>query len=300
LAAIISAAFDYGFEEGLRRACAKSGIPFLVLYREVGILPRHWESNKNYYKTYTLRPDVKGIAVGGRSASEELIENRVFPSEKVFITGFPRLDPWVDRLQNPVADAARDGIVFLSYADQGYLGGESFREMLLIFASCAERHLASGVRFIVKCKHIADREDVRKLLPPGAERFLDLSIEPVSLVAPRARVVIGYNSLALLESLLAPVRILVPQWGDARRPRDDQTFWREDPEHRKHICFLFDREHFEAEIEAAVDGTVDLDFDMPARIGLLQQYLDFSPGEYATVRLEQFVRRNLTDYLPPR
>ncbi len=40
---------------------------------------------------------------------------------------------------------------------------------------------------------------------------------------PRSRVVIGYNTLAMLEALLSPAEIVVPRWADADRAADAQN-----------------------------------------------------------------------------
>lgn len=287
LAAVMSANFDYGVDEGLRRACRKLPFPFVALNRELAVLKCHFDSNQSYYRDYRWRPAIDGVAVGSELARRELVDFGVLRDEQVQITGFPRLDPWIDRLQSPSSGEFRS-IVLLSYAHPDYLSGENFAETLNLFADVSTSHGAQDFNFIVKCKDVQDSQAIAELLKGRVHR-LNLTYHSTYQALGNARCAIGLNSLSLVEALLSRAKILVPQWGGARGPEDQQAFWRENPEHRRHITFVESANHFTALLrQVMMDNHADIDVD--GRVKLVQGFVEFRTDGTAAAAVENFVQ----------
>ena len=286
--AVLAANFDYAVDEGLRRACRELPIPFVVLNREIPILKSEREFYHSYYRNYPGRPVVDGTAVGSELTKQELIDAEVLPGEHIRVTGFPRLDPWISYLKTPPASEELNSIVLLSYTDPAYLAGNNYHEMLHLFAAASQRHADRGVRFIVKCKDPGDQQIGERLLRGAQTGKLEFSYQSTFSQVSRARLVIGYNSLAFAEALLSQASLLTPQWGPCHTSESDQLFWRENPVHGAQITFLESPEHLAACIDAAVAGERAV-VDVDARIKLLQEIIHFDPRRPASLAVEAFV-----------
>ena len=286
--AVLAANFDYAVDEGLRRACRELPIPFVVLNREIPILKSEREFYHSYYRNFPARPIVDGTAVGSELTKQELIDANVLPADHIRVTGFPRLDPWINYLRNEPASEELTSIVLLSYTDPDYRAGNNYWEMIHLFAAASQRHANQSTRFIVKCKDSGDQMDSEKLARGAPIDKLEFTHRSTFKEIAQARVVIGYNSLAFAEALLSRASLLTPQWGPCHTSESDQLFWRENPAHRAQITFLEGPEHLAARIDAAVAGeraVVDID----ARIKLLQEIIHFDPRRPASLAVEAFV-----------
>jgi hypothetical protein len=284
LAAVMAANFDYGIDEGLRRACTHLPVAFVTLNREVPLFQHQSNFNHAHYRGYIGRPIVDGVAVGAASAYNELVDWNILRADQVHITGFPRLDTRIDFLRHPDT-TERDSILLLTYRDPDYLAGRNCNEAIDFFAAAAARH--PSITFVVKCKDENDAQSVQELLK-GRNHRLVLSSRSAADHLPSARAVIGFNSLALVESLVSAAEVLVPQWGEARTSRENQIFDRGDTFHRGHVTFLESREQFDRTIDRICeDGSRPVDLD--GRVRLLQQILHFDPTRTATESVEEFV-----------
>jgi hypothetical protein len=286
LAAIMAANFDYGIDEGLRRACTKLPIPFLTLNRELAILKRHFDSNNSYYRNYKYPPIIDATAVGSEMAHFELVEWGVLRPDQVHRTGLPRQDPLRELLNDP-SPPALNTIVLFNYLHPDYLGGHTFDESLETFVAAADRH--PHITFVVKCKHRNDSEAVKAMLQATPAHRLTISTDSSASVLRVARAAVGLNSMAMVEALLSNAELLVPQWGEARGPEEDQAFWRENEFHRKHVTFLDSRAHLDQAIDRIATGNWKSPADMGGRIALLQQFLHYDPDRSASEAVEDFV-----------
>lgn len=286
VAAFMAANFDYGLDEGVRRACAKLPIPFLTLNREIPLFQFQSNFTNDHYRGYVGRPLVDAVAVGGKLARDELVDWKILDSNQVHITGFPRLDSRVDFLHAP-PPAERNTILLFTYRDPDYLAGNNFNEALAGFAAAAERH--PHINFVVKCKHKNDGNDVRDLLRSTPSHRLQVSHEPATKFLGAARAVMGFNSLSIVESLVSNAEVLVPQWGDTRTSQENQIYWREDPLHRRNITFLDSREDLDNALDRIARGETSEPFDMSERIALVQNFVHFDPERRASEAVEDFV-----------
>ena len=297
LVGIMAANWDYWTDLGLRYAAKRLSIPFLILNRENYILSREIDEAPDFFrKEYLFRPDVDGVAVGGNLTRDVFVTSHVVDPSLIHTTGLPRYDPWIDVLKQPLDWSARNEITLITYTDASYGGGDQFPQMLAQFVALAARHRDTPVRFVVKVKHLFDLDEINKLLAAFPDHGVVLSSEPIVQALQRSRAVIGYNSMALVEALLSGANVYVPQWGATKIGQKDQFFWREDPEHRRHVTFLESPEHFAQLMDAEVAGTAPRHDDRREKVALFQQFLAFDPDVSATTKVEDFIARSIADY----
>ncbi len=218
--AIMSANIDYWQDESLRRACGRLGVPFLVLLKENHTIPGSLATTVARHRRAGLRFSGP-VAVFGERTREVLEASGACPPDRVWLTGAPRLAPWHD-MELP-APARRDAVVLLSYASPRYRSPETFRAAAAELVEASPALVARGLEPIIKCKNAEDAANVERLLAaiaPAGHAVTVKVTEPLPPLLARARLVLGFNSLALLESLLTRAVIAVPAWGDAVWPRD--------------------------------------------------------------------------------
>ena len=281
VAAVMSSNFDYWNDEGMRLACKERGIPFLVLMREFEVHEDRHRWHREYWSEMERIPDVAGLAVAGPLEIEMLDTVGVYPASIMRATGWPRLDVWLTPTQ-PIYDGP---MVLLSYL-KGYDADAHFWEMLIIFAEAAKRH--PHIRFLVKAKHQPEVLTIKKML---AERGLDLHVEDSAVfpsLVKNARAIIGFNSMALFESLLAPVPILVPSWGETDKPAKFLHVSPKDPVMGNHMQFVTGADEMARVLDRAATGPVPT-LDMAARLAAFQHYFTYDPVQKASERVENFV-----------
>ncbi len=283
IAAVMSSHFDYWHDESLRLACTELGIPFLVLMREHELSEERYNIFGDYWGEMERVPEVAGVAVPGEIAVDMWTKVKVHPPSKMRATGWPRLDIWHTKTQ-PKYDGP---IVLLSYY-KGYSAGNHFLDMLRVFAEAAKRHPSRT--FLVKAKHGDELTFLKKHL---AERKLDLIVEDSmnfpSLIG-NARAVVGFDSLAMLECLLAPVPIFAPSWGETldNRPARALSISPEDSVQTRHIHFVQSEVEMNAILDRAATGPVPT-LDMASRLAAFQHYFTYDPVQKASERVENFV-----------
>ena len=285
IAAVMSGNIDYWQDESLRHACASAGLPFLVLSKEHQTIPVVYSRSVEYYKRFGFQYTGTAVAVFGTRTKEMLIESGACSADQVWVTGPPRLDQWRDIEQSKVP---KDTITLLSYADETYLAPENFVEVLTLFADAATRHEAAGVRFVVKCKNTIDRERIAERLRKYGEHRLELTVKtPLFELLPRSRLVIGYNSLAMLEALFSNAVLAVPQWSDARRDISDQNIGPDCPESRAVYRFVESPDEL-CQLIDQVTSRFDFMPDRGQRFSLLNRYFHVSGDETSSSIVEQF------------
>jgi hypothetical protein len=104
----------------------------------------------------------------------------------------------------------------------------------------------------------------------------------------RSRLVVGFNSLVVIETLLSPARLCIPSWGDALRDPSETNLDPQDPELRAVIDFVPDLESLECELERAAAGDVPAG-DRPRRLKVLRRYFHFPEHTTCSAEVEQWV-----------
>ncbi|WP_411037714.1 hypothetical protein, partial [Shinella sp. BYT-45] len=201
---------------------------------------------RDYYTGFRYEGD--SIAVFGDATRRIFIESGACTQDQVTVVGPPRLDIWRDI---DVDGIERDTIVLLSYRDPDYRAPNSFKQVLRLFLEAAARHAGGGVRFVVKAKNLADTDEIRAAAGSLA-RFVEIDHQvALTSLLPRARLVVGFNSLSVLEAQFCRGRTAVPYWGDAMRPPEELIFDPHDPVVAKVIDFPSSPDAFNALLDDA-------------------------------------------------
>src|SRR5262249_41810959 len=138
------------------------------------------DRDTEYFRSeYKYRPILDGVAVCGSSSRDVVVSGEVVPADKVHITGFPRFDPWLPLLRQPLGWDRGDEITLMSYAGAGYRATDHFPEMLKQFAELSEKYKDGMTRFVVKAKHIGDMHDITKILAGFPPHCVVVTAEPL-------------------------------------------------------------------------------------------------------------------------
>ena len=214
--AVLSANFDYWQDVGFKQACKDLEIPFVVLSREHPVIPKVCDVVVDWYQRSAYRFEGAAIAVAGKSTRDVLARvDSVCRPEQVTITGLPRFDAWLD-VNKDLPIAERSWITLLTFSD-GYYADQTFGEVLKGFCAAARAHGGSGIKFLVKTKDINDTLAVQRIVNIQDSTHVICTHEvDLFRVLPESRLVINYNSLSLVEAVMARAPILLPAWGECK------------------------------------------------------------------------------------
>ena len=291
--AILTGNIDYWQDQGIRMAAQKLDLPFLVLRRENECSGLVQERALKRYSRFTFEGD--SVAVFGRPSLKPLVESGACREGQIVVTGAPRLDCWHDA--DP-SNRDADTIVLLSYRDPAYGASSSFREVLELFIDCARKsHNINSLRFIVKAKSYDDHLAIYRTLaskPPNVFIEHDISLFDLFL---RSRLVIGFNSLSVVEALLCEATIIVPFWGETKLAADKTMFHPSREQHGKAIVF--------AESVTALSELIgcvtrneenDCESDRNTRLNVVNQYVEWSSHHTASERVESWIRASIVTH----
>ncbi|WNK01366.1 hypothetical protein L2D14_08015 [Thalassospiraceae bacterium LMO-JJ14] len=288
LSAVIGSNFDYWQEEGLRLACRRLGIPFLVVCQEHLTIPYYGPINIEEIRSLGFSVPDTAIAVFGQSTKDYIAKAGVCADERIVVTGAPRFDAWFNAKQPAPVEC--DTLTLLSYADPSYLAPGNFIEALHAFCDAAAACPDPGLRFVVKCKSPDDRDTIRAMV----ERKISANVTfqsdiPLPELLSRSRLVAGFNSLAQIEALLSPALLVCPQWGDADRPEAEMQINPNDPRCQSHFVFPRSATEFDELLRKACQR----DFTPPGisegRMELFQLYFHVPTGTSASEAIQDFV-----------
>ena len=289
--AVLASNVDYWQHESVRRACAEQGVPFLVLCQEQQTVPFTYAAGLKLYRDAGFRYSGTAVAVFEARTRDMLVEAGCCTPGQVVVTGAPRLDPWFD---GSVAAATADTITLLSFDGDQYLAPECYLEALAEFAAASIAHRGSELRFLLKCKDAEDEARNARHLA-GVPHALEIThTEALTATYPRSRLVMGYNTLAILEALLSPAELAVPQWNDADRPRAEQIVDRHDPACQPHFRFPKSAAAWRALIDEAV-ATPRPQIDPEARRSLIRRWFHAPASGSASLAVERFIETYLVE-----
>lgn len=210
---VLSCNTDYWQDEGIRQVCPEFGIPFLVLCREHDIVPDFSRYRIELDQKYGFKFPGAAVAVFGDITVQTLIDGGQTDAEKIWVTGAPRLDIWRDA---PPPPEHRHRLTLLSFAAVSYRAPRAFEDALRVFAKVSTEFTEGPCEFFVKCKNDKDRKLVEGYLETIPDHKLRIEIDyPHMDLLLSSRLVMGFNSLAVVEALLAPPVVVLPAWGDA-------------------------------------------------------------------------------------
>lgn len=283
LAAIAAANIDYWEEELYRRYSRRSDVPFLTLSQEHVTIPYYYSFNIRELQAAQFVYDGAGVAVFGPLMRDMMVESGACRTDQVWVTGAPRLDAW----QRPEAkQEVQDTITLITFTEPEYFGPKNFAETLRCFCATAAKHRDENVRFVVKCKTLGDQLLVETMAGEVDGCEFDHKVPLFELMA-RSRLIINFNSLAMLEALLSPARLAVPNWGDTACASEYQQLSAQDPVNRSIYDFPESAQELEALIDQAVTNWNPSD-NTEERIACLSRYFHWSPEASASAETERY------------
>ena len=291
--AVLTANTDYWQDEALKFACSALDIPFLVLSRENYGIAKARETFREIYRKARFRYEGAGIAVASPTCVKTFNESGSAPTARVEATGWPRYDAWLD--VKPLPPEQRTFVTLLSYVAPLYWAQQNFKEVLDIFVDAAiayrKRNPNGPYRFVVKMKKPNEGEDHYVFCPRLRDAPVELTADiPLPEIAPQSRILIGFNTLALLEALLGGGAVVIPCWSDAERTPDQSLMHRDDALDAKVAYFPTSAAAFTELFHRAIDD------QLPAKGSVEQCYERFSrqsllvPGVPASAMVEKFIR----------
>ena len=225
--AVMAANVDYWQDEALKLACHSLNIPFLVLCRENYTVPWTLPWLHERFADANFRFEGAGVACFS-AETKRAITPAVRNPEDIWVTGAPRYDRWLDL--RSLSPDEKNHISLITFNLPGYGAQDVFKEVLCNFADAAKNNQDSKIHWLVKCKKRADLKAVGQLLPAQLRSKVSFSFDvPLFDLFPKSKLVIGYNSLALVEAILANAPVAIPFWGQARPEKSDLLLDPEDP-----------------------------------------------------------------------
>ncbi|WP_152980046.1 hypothetical protein [Mesorhizobium sp. 1M-11] len=257
--AVLSANFDYWQDAGFKQACKILNIPFIVLSREHPIIPKTCDIVESWYRNSGYHFDGAAIAVAGPST--ELVLRKVGTvcrRDQVVITGLPRFDAWRD-VDTSKPMQQRPLITLLTFTE-GYFADTTFVDVLHAFSAAAKSHRDSPIQFLVKTKDLDDTMKVRALLGSDSAGNLvcDHEIDLFSAL-PNSRLVIGYNSLSLVEAAMARSNIVLPAWGECKDRGEDVMYPASNSAVFHLARFAYDKSQLQNAINTSINNPPEID-----------------------------------------
>jgi hypothetical protein len=285
--AVLVANSDYWQDEALRRSCRILGIPFLVLCRENYTIRQDQANVLNHYRKANFRYTGDGIAVYSQLSKEVMQRMNAFPDGAIWVTGAPRFDRWRD--VQPLPPERRDCVTLLSYAYPIYEATENFHDVATIFCELADQY--RSLRFVLKLKKNNEISDALALCPRLAGSRVECVADwPLFDLLPRSRAIIGCNSLAVAEGLLARAPVVVPAWHDALANPDTCLYHHSVPAHAKCIYFPRSAQEFRILLEQAAAAILLERGTLEERRACFSEHILYSPDASASELVERFIR----------
>jgi hypothetical protein len=292
--AVMAANTDYWQDEAVRLACTTLGIPFLVMSRESYAIGRGRKYVSDVYAAADFQFQGAGCLVASKSCEAFFSAQPGMAGRPVRATGWPRYDAWLDSALPPLNE--RKTYTLLAYGDPSsyHYAEQNFREVLVSFAAAIRKLRAAGdksSRFVVKLKKGNEGGYINAAVPDlnalGVEVRADI---PLPELFAESRLVVGYNTLAILEGLLGDSAVVVPFWGDAERAKFETLLHPDEPADAEVCYFARNRADFETLLERSFAGDLPAKSTREARLARFSRHSLVSGAETSSARAESFIR----------
>jgi len=211
---ILDANIDYWQSYSVRYACKQLNVPFFVLSKENPTTESTKEFYSHLYKNWKF--EGKGIGCPSYHLSQVFEKLGVAGKQELWLTGLPRLDAYRKRGDMELEKAGNVTLLSFSGGNYGLKSDSGYFELLASLKSItADLSQKTGCGFLVKCK---DGRDYRRHLAHLKRQRSDKLKENPELsydsklrdIFASSRVVIGLNSLSVVEALLSRATIIMP------------------------------------------------------------------------------------------
>jgi hypothetical protein len=279
--------FDYWQDVGFKKVAREKSIPFIVLSREHPVIPSACDIVKARYARADYRFDGDAIAVAGQSTFDVITHSgRICDDHQVRITGLPRYDAWRPvRKDKPLSQ--RSYITLLTFTS-GYYADETFKDVLISFLKIADSYSSDDVSFVVKTKDRLDTEKVRALANSYSAQHNVAISDTIDLfdLLPDSRLIIGYNSLSLVEGLMSGSRIAIPNWGQCLSSGPKVMYPVDDPLVDELIDFPKDEQALYLLVAQAINDS-QLNNDLEKNEKLIDQFIHIPKKTTSAAELEK-------------
>ena len=205
---LVTANIDYYQDYALKVACKREGIPVVVLQKEFPITDEVASFFKEFYENWNPNADI--VAVAGDKGRDSLIAAGVGDYAEIVITGFPRIDRYL-ALDLSSTFPKTPHITLLSFRE-GY--GEN-SEALLFDLILDMGKINSRFDLLIKAKDGRDQKIILEHLVSagGLPANFNVSCQvPLYDAFAISSLIIGHNSLSVVEGLLTRCPIFIPQY----------------------------------------------------------------------------------------
>jgi hypothetical protein len=199
------------------------------------------------------------------------------------VTGAPRLDRW-----RRVTNAPTNRVVLLSFLNPGKYYASS--KMFFSIAEAVRRAVAkSGLHWelVIKCKNVADHQPIRQQFAGFAHIRVGHDM-PLPDLLSSASVIVGANSLSMVESLLSAAHLIVPTF--ATNADDPEAMLFDPSDELVTHCIGFASSIADLEQRILIASQSPPSVDRAARLSLLQRYICHDEAEPSTSRVIAFIR----------
>jgi hypothetical protein len=293
--AVAAANTDYWQDEALRMGCRKLDIPFIALSRESYGIGRGRDFVANNYKSGNFYFNGTGCAVASDVCAGFMRGQAAMRDAAICATGWPRYDAWRDYPMPPLKE--RKWITLMAYGDprQVQYAAANFRDVLISFAKAAARQLAlpeaQRLHFVIKMKKRNEDDYIRAIQPDldalGIEILADM---PLPDIVTRSRMIVGFNTLAVLEGLLGSCPVVVPVWSDSDRDPSASLLHPDNPDDDLVCYFPRSPADFELLLTQAEAGTLPPKGSLQERLARFSRHSVVTSDVTASQRFDAFVR----------
>ena len=237
--AILSGNYVYSWQQEFAKVCEEKGIPFIVLHKE-GITSK--SSYVELVKFYTNNKFLGSkLLVYNNNIKDALLRANIvgLDENKIEVVGVPRLDRYIRENITP-----NNSVVFFSFYPE-----DKFRHIVKSQEKMAKIHnkviafhkqviafAAShkNINVIIKTKsnykHLQFVQKIKDdyMITPLDNLTITNSVNSFELIK-YSKAIIAFNSITLLEGLLANKIIISPWFGD-QFPNNDWSYFKDYPE----------------------------------------------------------------------
>jgi len=207
---LVTVNVDYYQDYAFKIACQREGIPVVILQKEYPVTAKVAENFTKHYLNWNPMCDV--VAVAGERGQQSLQEAGIHQYSKIVVTGFPRLDRY--RSMDTVGPIAKPKITILSFRS-GY--GEDSEAVFFDLVDHVLDKIGHFTPLLVKAKNSTDTRIISakfnsKIQEIQTSKFMVSHDIPLYDAFAFSSVVVGYNSLSVIEALLTRAHILIPAY----------------------------------------------------------------------------------------
>ena len=277
---VLTANIDYWQDVGLKYHCNARDLVFGVLCRENAVIPQIVTLNYKRYRDAAYKFTGDFIVMAGATSAQMFRDAQVAPSERIYSSGLPRYDVWHDTMTD-IAPVTRSFVTLLTFT-HGYAADKTFTEVLDRFVAIAHASKDPTLTFLIKTK---DADDTRILQDKLQGRLqsnirIDHTIAMTQALSG-SRVIVGYNSLSLIDALISGSKIIVPGWGECLID-GNMCMYPQTPQSEQFMRYATSPQALHDALQSFVDAPTDEKIEAPMSAGMqayVSQYVTYMPGQ---------------------